>query len=540
MKYQLAIILSMLGMSSLSYSAGPTQFALSRNSSSTTVSSDGKVSIHPGSQKTLKITKDFYGVNANGFVALPQSVLVKPLNLGFLKFGGNFYSVYNWKTNTYVNREKSIETIFLPLENRIDYTQKVYNTVPMFQVNMLGLQPDYNEQGTLSPLATATAEHAAEAIKFLNRDHSLGLQNIIMGNEPFDSFDVHNVAIPSADEYIEKYIKYAMALREAQVAIGGKPEDLKFWGPEISDGWNGWQTTHPNDCKENYDVPGGMVCSYGNGKFSEFIPYFLYRIAEFENNKNLNPKGYKLLDYLTWHYYPLFRQHFIDKDSIITVNGKQNVPGMLESVNLWTASDYINKYDQASPKKIAPQMVNKFKQWRDSYYPNAKLAVTEFGVDSIENVPYHPIVRPLYLADLIARLGEAGVNTFVNSFLQGQTNYDSWGMLNDGYVTPIYHVYSLFSNNYLGTVLSSTDTYGDKVNSYSVKTPTGINIILVNKDMVPHNPTFTLPSQSQNHNLPVVTLPAWSVTVIIVPDHGDNIQVQQYGAKEMGLPISLD
>jgi hypothetical protein len=314
---------------------------------------------------------------------------------------------------------------------------------------------------------------------------------------------------------------------------------LKLWGPELAQGWANWQTTHPTDCAANYNVPGGYECSYGNGQFSEFIPYFLARLAAAEKDTRINPKGYKLLDVLTFHYYPLFRNQFSDTASVIKTNvGAQNVAGMLESVNLWTNWDYVNQYDSASPKGMAPHLVQKFQGWRDAYYPTATLAVTEFGVDSVANVEYHPIVRPLYLADLVARIGEAGVNTFVNSFLQGSRGGDSWGMINGDKQTRLYNVFSLFSNNYLGQVVQSEDTYGDMVNVYAVKTETGTNIVLVNKDTVAHKPVLNHNGSNGAVKLASLVLPAWSVTVVTLPDDRGDVLVQQYGAKEMGIAVT--
>ncbi|WP_413580660.1 glycoside hydrolase family 44 protein [Bdellovibrio sp. HCB288] len=517
--------------------ANISRYTLNQNTSS--VENDGSVVVDTNNKNGIFIAKSFYGADTNGFSRLPKTHLVTPLNLNYVKFGGNLHSVYNWDLNMYLESITGIQKVYSPLATRIELVQQGYKATPMFQVNMMGPQPDYNSNGHLKMMNTADETHAANAIRYLNGQKGLGVKHILMGNEPWDSQDVHGVAIPSADEYIAKYIKYAIALRDAQESISGNANDLKLWGPETAQGWANWQTTHPADCTVNYQVPGHYVCSYGAGQFSEFIPYFLNRLAAAEQDRTINPKGYKLLDYLTWHYYPLFRSQFADSESVIKdTTGRQNVAGMLESVNLWTSWDYINKYDSASPKDMAPHIVQKFQGWRDNFYPSAKIAVTEFGVDSTENVEYHPIVRPLYLADLVARVGEAGVNTFVNSFLQGARGGDAWGMINGERKTRLYHVFSLFSNNYLGQVVSSTDTYGDSVNVYSVKTNNGTNIILVNKDTVAHNPKLNVQGSKGSANLTSLVLPAWSVTVVTVPDGRGDVLVQQYGAKEMGIPVS--
>ncbi|HEX7676088.1 MAG TPA: glycoside hydrolase family 44 protein [Bdellovibrio sp.] len=500
---------------------------------------DGNVVIDTASKNGVTVRKSFYGVDLNGFATMPRPDYVSALNLGYVKFGGSLHSVYNWELNMYLDRHDGIQEAYSPLATRIQGVQSGYHAAPMFQVNMLGLEPDYDSQNHLVMMPTADATHAANAIKFLNGQKALGIKHILMGNEPFIEQEVHGLPAPSADEYIAKYIKYAVALRDAQASISGNANDIELWGPELSTGYTLWQTTHPLDCTENYNVPGGYVCSYGGGQFTEFIPYFLSRLAAAEHDTTVNPKGYKLLDVLTFHYYPLFRTQFGDKDSVIRLpNGQQNVAGMLESVNLWNDVSYVNKYDAASPKGITPKIVQRFQTWRNKYYSTARIAVTECGVDSVDNINYHPIVRPLYLADLMGRLGSEGIDTFVNSFIQGASKNDSWGMIVDQNRTSLYWVYNFYSNNFLGDVVQTADTYGDKVNSYAVKTAKSTNIILVNKDVVAHSPMLSLVSGPSLSKASSVTLPAWSMTLVIIPNDGSPITKQTYGAKEMGIPVT--
>lgn len=539
MKYLKLVTALILGFSNLAYAEGPTKFQIPFNNQLIGSQIEGNVQIQTTSPKGPMIDKNFYGADTNGFSRLPSNEFVSPLNLGYVKFGGNLHSVFNWNLNKYLESRYGISNVYAPLVDRIEYVQNVYQATPMFQINMLGWQPDYDSNGNLKMMQTADANHAANAIQFLNGTNQLGLKHILMGNEPFLSTDTHGIQSPSADEYIEKYIQYAVALREGQIAAGGRASDLKLWGPEMATGWTGWQTNHPKDCIVNWNIPGGVECSYGNGKFTEFVPYFLSRIAAFENDKALNPKGYKMLDYLTWHYYPLFRNDFNNRDSVIVDNsGSQNVAAMLESVNVWTSPTYVNRYDSSSPKRIVPNILNKFKNWRNQYYPNAQLGVTEFGIDSANDIAYHPIVRPLYLADLMPRLAEGGLNHFFNSFLQGRNSGDKWGMINNEGRTHLYYVYSLFSNNFKGQVVSTKSTAHDKVTVYSVKTATGTNVFFINKDTKEHNTAVNIVTASGEVRAAEMNLPAWSLTFAKIPDNKSNIEVEQYGAKEMRIPLN--
>lgn len=491
---------------------------------------EGSVIVNTSAEKRM-ITKKFFGADTNGFAKLPAAQNVVPMNLGYTKFGGNLHSVYNWKNNMYKDAGFGISEVYSPLLNRINIAKSDYKSTPMFQVNMLGVQPEMDSTGKLTMARTADAAHAGNAIKYLNGQSTLNVTNVLMGNEPFGEVSFGEKS-PSADEYIAKYIKYAISIRDAQVAIGGNANDIKLWGPEISTGWSAWNTNHPNDCVTNSVAVAGQTCSYGNGQFSEFIPYFLSRLANAEKDSSINPKGYKLLDVLTWHYYPLFRK-FSDQNSIIIdPTGQQNVSAMLQSVNLWNNSSYVNKYDNASPKNVTPDIINKFSCWRDQFYPAAQLAVTEFAVDSESGVRYHEILRPLYLADLVGRLAEGGVDTFVNSFLQNETAGAKWGMLDGNNRTDLYYMFTMFSRNFLGKVVSTSDSFGDKVNSYAVKTATGVNVFIVNKDTLSHTTTIEV-----NGNLTELSLAAWSLSVVTIPNDKSNILVQTFGASEMGVPV---
>lgn len=539
---KLALLILAIGTSSTVYSQGIQEFKIPFGNKLSKAAAEGSVTVNldTSTQAAIKIDKGFYGVDSHGFSALPKGSLVTPLQVGLVKLGGSLHSTFNWELDAYFQRnENEIYYVYSPLARRLEYIQKNYNAIPMFQVNMLGWQPDLDSTGKLTYQNTASASHAGDAIAYINGTQKLGLKHILMGNEPFESQDEHGIPSPSADEYIEKYFEYAVAVRNAEENISGNANDIKLWGPEIATGWTGWQTNHPSDCTVNNKQR--TICSYGNGKFTEFMPYFLFRMAEFEKDEVRNPKRYKMVDYITFHYYPLFRTDFKDTTSILRdKNGNQMVSEMLESVNLWDSKSYINNYDGASPKGVAPMIIQKFKNWRQQFYPDAKIATTEFAIDSIDKINYHPIVRPLYLADLMARAAASGLDTFVNSFLQGGSSANSWAMIDGEDKTRLYYVYSLFSNYFLGDVLATYDDFGDMINSYSVRTTDSVNVFVINKDMKNHKVDLRLITKNISESLSLIDLPAWSMTVLNVPhNRNETITVHQYGAKEMGVKISL-
>lgn len=542
MKIKLISLITLVVSSSAVFAQGITEYEIPFRNRLPVRNIDGTITINLQNEatKNVVITKDFYGADNKGFANLPRTEDVTPLNLSKIKFGGNLQSSYNWELNSYYDLYTDLFAYApTPLDVRLRNVQQRFQAEPLVQVNMMGWQPVRNTDGTLSYTRSADATHAARKIEFLNKEKNLNIKNILMDNEPFLWESTHGKYSPSADQYIEMFIDYVVTIKDAQNRINGKPNDLKIWGPEMATGWTDWQTNHADDCVINYALKNPATCSYGaNGEFTHFVPYFLAKIAEFEKDANLNPNGYKLLDYLTLHYYPLFRNEFADSNSIISKSfDNQNVAGMLESVNLWDSPNFVNLFDKASPIGSTPNLLSKFKSWADTYYPGAALAVTEFGVDSVENVNYHPIVRPLYLADLVPRLAQFGVQSFIHSFLQGGQGDSSWALVNGQQKSHLYYMYSLYSNKFKGNVMVSNKTYGDEVNSYTVNNGSTINLFLVNKNTKVHNAAIKFSrSESSEQEVAEVSLPAWSLTVLEIPQTETGmIKAYRYGAQEMGL-----
>lgn len=536
----LAVFVILLG-SNITYANGITEFSIPFGNKLPVRNIDGIVNVDLEQVETNKsITSQFYGADNKGFSRLPSPSVVNQLGLGIIKFGGNLHSSYNWELDAYYDLYTgAISYVYAPLERRLRSIRQSYNAEAAFQVNLMGWQPERGADGVLRYENTADEVHAANAIRHLNEDKKVGLKYVIIGNEPFLWQSTHGKPLPSADEYIEKFISYAYSIREAQEMANGRPNSIEIWGPEIATGWTGFQTTHPDDCIVDYTLAETMICSYGNGQFDEFIPYFLHRLSLFESDTKANPNGYKLLDRLTLHYYPLFRTDFYDLGSaIVNENGEQNIQGMLESTNLWDSNTYVNQFDQASPKGVSPKIIPKFQEWAQSNYPNVKIAVTEFGIDSVESVDYHPIVRPLYLADMVPRLAKSGIDGFVHSFLQsGPAGYSSWALINGEEKSPLYYTYSLYTRLFKGQVLQSNETYGDEVNSYTVKNGNDVNVFLVNKNTKVHNASVQFSNNaSAVREVAEIALMPWSVTVLSIPISEDaQIKVYRYGAEEMGL-----
>lgn len=83
----------------------------------------------------------------------------------------------------------------------------------------------------------------------------------------------------------------------------------------------------------------------------------------------------------------------------------------------------------------------------------------------------------------------------------------------------------------------SNKTYGDEVNSYTVNNGSTINLFLVNKNTKVHNAAIKFSrSESSEQEVAEVSLPAWSLTVLEIPQtESGMIKAYRYGAQEMGL-----
>ncbi len=495
------------------------------------------------------IGREFYGTQLSPFTAYPSADKVKPLNLGTIRIGGNLYDTYNWENGmTFLSKGN-----YKKIESYEEAIKKVreYGAEPIMQINLLGLMPiATNGRYVLSN--TATAQFATKFIQHVNGDLKLNLKHVCLGNE-FDQWaDTHADIWPfdepmSADDYIDRYIEYAIAVRAGQEEVSGDANDIKLWGPEIANSYADWQSGNmQKDCQWT-SVRGVMECSYGNGSFDHFLPYFFSRLKKAESDTNLNPKGYKLLDYASFHYYPTFRTKVSDPNSIIVDRtGHQMVNEMLESTQLFHVSDYVNVYDRGSYMDFTPNVFNRMQEWKNQNYPDAKLVLSEFAVDSLDTTPnYHPIVRPLYMAEIIGIAANSGIENFNRSFLN--TNRPEpipWALLLDDTPTNLYNMYALFSEYFIGQLVEVEDSFNDMVNSYATIDPAQENkliaLFVVNKSAKERSTKINLNDGDTNLGIAEYVLKPWSLTVFRIPKDKpslENIKIIEYGAKEMGIVV---
>lgn len=492
------------------------------------------------------IEKSFYGSHFDSYTEMPSIELMKELNLGKIRIGGNEFDVYNWKLHKAVNSTGEIKDL-LSFEEYAKILKK-YQVEGIFQINLFGYQPELIDN-EFKVKKTFNEFSAFELIKYLNGKMQLGIKDFALGNE----FPIWHETHPkvwnsedgiSADDFIERYIKFVVQIRKAQEENSGNPNDIKIWGPEISTSWYDWNTANfKTDC-EWTDVRGQIICKYGNNnftnkKFSDFIPYFLYRISLAEKNSPLNPKKYKLLDYFSIHYYPSFRAKNSDPETVFKdEQGLQRVADILEATRNLNDPEYINTIEKSSYRKKNLNILNRMNQWLSEFYPDAKLAINEYAIDAnYRSNFYHPIIRPLFLADSLGIFANENVK-FVNNFLLSTAKgvHLPWNMIEGGERLPNFYTYQLFTNHFLGKVITVTDDFGDIVNSYATFDGNFINLAIINKEPIAFKVNIKIEKK-----MIAFEIPAWSTSMLKIDKKQFKISKQfSYGAKEMNVPIEIE
>lgn len=420
--------------------------------------------VAPDSRLKGRISPTLYGSNWGSFLgAFPSAEKVRPLNIKTLRVGGLQMSRYNWRSSKFTL--PGIPAVYSQpsVEEFVQYCRSI-GAEPVIQVNAMGWAPNPDKNNAMD--RCMSAKDAADLVTYLNGIKKYGVKYFQIDNE-FDTWhyshkDLWGAKPCSGQEYLKRYLNFALAMKEAQAAIGS-PEDIKLIGPEISSPLTNWSSWDPSET---------------NGGLKSFVPFFLRECKRFEEDKTKNPKGFRVLDILSFHLYPRFRTDYKDPMSFIP----QGIPKMLESVQTWWNPDYINHYDYDQPRNVALQTIPRFNRWINEYYPGLQLAITEFGVDSASSIVYDPVVKPLYLADLYGVFAKYGVEYTMQFCLNGDDgSMEAINQYNE--IRPIYYPMMLYAQHFKGTVLTTEDDQGDLLNVYACDDGEGsIVLMAVNKD----------------------------------------------------------
>jgi hypothetical protein len=454
----------------------------------------------------VQVSPQLYGLNWATWLGLnnPASEAAKPLNLRVIRLGGGQLSRYNWRTGKLIEPGQThVERPYTSIDAFVEFCRRT-GAEPLIQVNALGWAPDPQKKDAFGKCMTV--QDAADLVVYLNETKKYGVKYFEIDNE----YDIWHEINPEVwdhectiEAYTEIYKKFAYAMKKAQSQIGS-PEDIKIFGPVICKAWN----------------------------FPE-VPKFLKACKEFERDRVRNPEGYRILDVLSFHYYPLFRTDFRDLKSFIP----GGIPAMLESVQTWWNPSYVNRYDHNQPLESPAATLLQFRDYIDDYFPGLKLAVTEFGVDSAPGVNYDPRVRPMYLADLLGVMAKHGVEFVMPGWVKH--NDPVFGLLDTANrPRPHYYPFLLYSQHFEGTVLTADSDRSDLLNVYACKNTGGdVVIMLVNKDAADYNVELDLVGYKGRAVKPKVRIQSekYSLTCIRIPAGVDSQQasVWVYGERQM-------
>jgi hypothetical protein len=433
------------------------------------VASDGVIKIYtdkkfivPYKNKPAKVPKYFYGTNWGMWLCgFPDKELVKSLNLKVIRSGGNIMSRYNWRTSRYKDTSIGEPYVYqIPsIDEFVNYCREV-GAEPLIQINMLGYAP--NDKNNDEFEYCMDEKSAAELVRYLNGIKKYNVLMFEMDNEPFIWHFTHKDVVKepmSVDKYFEKLKKYVIAMREEQQKIDPNTQ-LIIFAPAICTSWIDWGT-------------------YGDTKYYNFesaVDWLIKKCVDFEQDKKENPKGYKLIDVLSFHIYPRFRINWEDPKDFIP----QGLPKMLESTKTFWDENYINYYDFNQVRGIPTRVFPRFNEWISKYNPYLQLALTEFNVDSTSRINYPDVLRPLFIADVIGAAAKYGVDYFMQFCLN---DYEGgMGMINESdEVNSIYYVFKLFSNNFYGDILE-TESSLYEVSTYAADDGENYIVMLINKN----------------------------------------------------------
>jgi hypothetical protein len=346
-----------------------------------------------------KVSPLLFGSSWGNWTPLPDRKDVQALGPATIRVGGNLMSRFNWRTNTYSEPSNGKVTQQPSLSEFVKFCRQV-RAEPIIQLNALGWAPNKRKKFC----QCLSVEDSLDLIERLNRWQKQKVKFFEIGNEPFIWHVTHpdtRLGPISIDEYIEIFFSYAYAIKK-------KFPYAQILGPAISTEWIDYQTclyTAGKNLKDykNYDR---------YGEHDNVIPYFLSRCAELEAKHKI-----RLLDYLSFHAYPMFRYVWNKPEQV-----KGGIEKYLESTQLWWKKDYINKYDYHHPRYKVRNIIPRFKKYIENIYPGTKLALTEFNVDPMADfmkIDYHPALYPLYLADLMGIAAQTGLDILNHFHLQG-------------------------------------------------------------------------------------------------------------------------
>jgi hypothetical protein len=444
-----------------------------------------------------KVPPYLFGANWGVWLNLPSERKVAALKLKILRAGGPFMDRYNWRNGKYTFPGNDRVISMTSLDEYIAYCRRI-GAEPLIQINALGYAPEGKSGEKFSQCMGE--QDAVDLLRYLNQKKGYNVKFFEIGNEPFIwhkvHFDVRKTPC-SMDEYFSLFRKISIALKRTQNEINPNLK-IKIMGPSF--------------CLEDMQLSG--------------VGDFLQKCNAFQNNHKENPQGIRILDVLSFHYFPSF-------DGYLTGQHPQNIATILGSTLSWWDASYSNKHDYHLPFGSNAEILPRLKKLIENNYAGTELALTEFNIEGESMVEYDPLIKVLYLADLYGIMAKYQLNYFTQFVLNSSDHYAA--LLDDlDNLTPLYYPFSLYSQYFQGSLLETRTTLPEKLNVYACNNNGSIIVMVINKTSQPYFTGLQLKSNNSKISFAHI-FPAFSLTCIEIKEHQKRklAQCWEYGEQQI-------
>ena len=398
-------------------------------------------------QETCDISNDIYGLAwADWIDVLPPKELINMLGVSIVRFGGNDFSRFNVKNDTFY-KKNGISKLSTSIGDNMSWFME-NGTDIILQINMLGYAKD---PVTNEIIEISSPESAIEYIKNFENTYKLKIKCVCMDNEPLIWSKTHSDIHPNAttyDEYCNKFIDYASVIKKFDSSI-------VIMGPESCNPYYYYKSDAPEDKSKG-----------------EWLKYFLGVCSTYEDEN-----GIRILDVLTVHRYPIFRSF----NSNMITSSNQNI---LDSIRAWWDIDYQYSGDPTVYGNNGT--ITTLKRLIEEVYPGTKLGITEYNLDFDQNISYDAGVRALWLADTLGIFASQGIDYAVYWDIQDSNSIgliSSAGLkLNEctyGEKNKVFYSFYLMSK-YMRGISVSTESDNKNIRVYASIQDDSKNIIIIN------------------------------------------------------------
>jgi len=523
------------------------------------------------------ISPDVYGVNSYGNMGATAD-----LHLPVTRWGGNATSQYNWKldsSNTggdwyfeIFPQNSAADPAKLPdgsahdlfHEANLAAGAKSYSTVPImdwvagtrvpktcsFSVKKYGAQkatdqyaPDCGNGTLTSGTEIASlpnfdrtdsdvnvdAAFMTDWVKYTTAKYGTAAQGGVavwsLDNEPIWWMGNHkNIHLQpfTYDELAERGIRYAQAIKagDPTAAVAGPVSagymDMFFSALDIESGWNGGVSpykywTNAVDRKKHGDI--------------DLTAWYLQQFARFEQ-----ASGYRLLDYLDVHGY----MPGTGGDDV----SAQGTAARLEAPRVFWDPTYVFSHDDYQADQPV-NLIGRMKKWIADNYPGTKTAITEYNLGAFDDISGF-----LAQADLLGAFGREGLDlaTLWGNLTKSSNNVEVPNMMS--YAFRLYRNYDGQGSAFGETSVSAVSINQDQLAIYAAqRSDSALTLMVINKtanelssnialnnfqpdgtvqlwqySAANQSAIVRLPDQSTTANGVGANFPAYSATLLIVPE----------------------